>query len=201
VVDHYRERKTGPKLALAVARFRVHLHAFTLYPAGHVPYGRRAVAPAAPDGSVLWRGDAERGQDAPAWETTVFEAGLDARRGLRWSRSSPSKDSRRRRTQDRMLVLGATLLGLAEMDSGTRERIAERLGVACLEVLDRARGYRWAQTFRVQGRLIVESLERLPVRRSLCDDLLVCGAIAGLWGRPSRWDPGGPAGGVLRPLF
>ncbi len=45
VVGHLRDRKTGPRFPLTVLRCRVHGCAFTLYPPGHVPYGRRRVAP------------------------------------------------------------------------------------------------------------------------------------------------------------
>ena len=43
-VDHYRRRKTGPCYPVAVVGCRVHgRRRYTLYPAGHYPYGRVAV--------------------------------------------------------------------------------------------------------------------------------------------------------------
>lgn len=39
----WRERLTGPQYPLKVVRCRVHNVSFTLYPEGHVPYGRVAV--------------------------------------------------------------------------------------------------------------------------------------------------------------
>ena len=54
---HCRQRKTGPRHPLEVARCRVHGKAFTLYPPGHRPYGRQAVVPLASDGSRLLGGE------------------------------------------------------------------------------------------------------------------------------------------------
>ena len=58
-VDHRRARKTGPCFPITVMRCREHGHSFTLYPPGHVPYGRRAVAPVAVDGSLVQGEDGE----------------------------------------------------------------------------------------------------------------------------------------------
>src|ERR1017187_11039531 len=43
-VHHLRARRTGPQFPLTVVHCKTHGHAFTLYPPGHVPYGRVAVA-------------------------------------------------------------------------------------------------------------------------------------------------------------
>lgn len=91
------------------------------------------------------------------------------------------------------------MLGLIEVEQ--RERIADRIGVATMDVVEAARSYHSAPRWRERGWVLTRLLERLPIRRSLCDQVLVCGAIAGLWGRPSRWDPGGPLGGVMVTLF
>ncbi len=201
VLDFHRERKTGPEFAIAVARCPTHEHAFTIYPPGHVPYGRKRVAPVDQDGHVLRRGKGEPGAGEPAWEQTIFIAATDAAEGRAWARSSPSDDDWRRRTQGRWLVLGATLLGLSDVTQRVREQLSEHLGVAFLDLEEASRAYRQAFGWRDRGQAIARLLELLPIRRSLCDDLLVCGAIAGLWGRPSRWDPGGPLGGVMVSAF
>lgn len=150
---------------------------------------------------MLREGGGEADPGVPAWEQTIFVAATDAAKGQLWARSSPSEDDWRQRTQGRWLELGAKLLGLDEVGERVREQLAERLGLDCLDVIEEARAYRAAIGLRGRGRVIARMLARLPIRRSLCDDLLVCGSIAGLWGRPSRWDPGGPVGGVLLPLF
>ena len=52
-VDYHRERKTGPCVPVAVLKCATHGNGFTLYPCGHVPYGREAVAPVGLDGKAL----------------------------------------------------------------------------------------------------------------------------------------------------
>ncbi len=44
-VQLYRPRKTGPGYPVQVLLCRTHGRSFTVYPPGHVPYGRIAVAP------------------------------------------------------------------------------------------------------------------------------------------------------------
>ena len=77
-VDHYRKRKTGPCYPVAVVGCRVHgRRRYTLYPAGHYPYGRVAVVPYSAGGELLL--DADRG--GPAWQATLFGAAQDAAQG------------------------------------------------------------------------------------------------------------------------
>jgi hypothetical protein len=65
-VNHRRVRKRGPLFALTVARCGLHRRAFTLYPPGHVPYGRVAIAPVSSDGALL--------RDAPSGERAGEQA-------------------------------------------------------------------------------------------------------------------------------
>lgn len=184
-VDHYRVRKTGPRHAVAVAGCAVHRRGgrYTLYPPGHYPYGREAVAPCSASGELLR--DASTGQ--AAWAATLFGAALDGARGLRWPSDSPWDDARRRRTQGRRLEFGARLLGVhPELDEGERERIATRLGVATLKLRDAAGA--WARSWQARGAAIVAVLMVLPHEASLLDRLLAGGAEAGVWSRARRWD-------------
>ncbi len=73
-LDHERPRKTGPCFALSVFRCRTHGIGFTVYPPGHVPYGRVALAPVAPDGHVLITAHSGTGR----FDNTFFAAALDA---------------------------------------------------------------------------------------------------------------------------
>ena len=57
-VDHYRKRKTGPCYPVAVVGCRVHgKRRYTLYPAGHYPYGRVAVVAYSAGGELLREAD------------------------------------------------------------------------------------------------------------------------------------------------
>ena len=129
-VDHYRERKTGPCFALAVAACRKHPGRFTLYPPGHVPYGRVAIAPVSASGEVIVASGDEGGV-ATVWQGTVMGAALDAASGRAWQRNSSWEEPKRWRTQLRRLKLGARLVGIAVgIGKRERERVAVLLGVA-----------------------------------------------------------------------
>lgn len=156
---------------------------YTLYPAGHYPYGREAMAPCSATGAPLVEGEGRK----PAWDATLFAAAVDAAEGVRWPSDSPWDDARRRRTQGRRLELGGRLLGVhPEQDVVERERIATRLGVATLALLDAARS--WDRSWRSRGAAIVTVLEALPIEVVPLDRLLASGAVAGLWPTPRRWD-------------
>jgi len=73
VVHHVRERKAGPQIPVTVAQCRTHRRGFTLYPLGHVPYGRMAVAPVTLDGQVVLSTQSEptdSDRRSPAWRAT-----------------------------------------------------------------------------------------------------------------------------------
>ena len=81
VVHHTRERKAGPQIPVTVAQCRTHRRAFTLYPLGHVPYGRLAVAPVTLDGQVVLATEGESGagdRRSPAWRGTRLGAAFAA---------------------------------------------------------------------------------------------------------------------------
>jgi len=211
---HVRDRKTGPQHPLAVLECQTHGHAFTVYAVGHVPYGRQAVAPVTEDGIVLRRAADEAVDSASrplAWEQTLFTAALDASRGQAWPReawpwgeagASVRDAPGRWATQLRWMRRCEDLLGLAPaMAPSTREQLAWQLGVPCLVLITASQSLAGSRGYRARGQIIVRVLQQLPVRPRLVDDLVAAGTVAGLWGRPSRWDPGGAGGGVLRPVF
>ena len=119
---------------MLVAYCGAHRRAFTVYPPGHVPYGRQAVAPADSRGQVLRQGGGEAAHGRPMWEKTIFVAAVEASAGQQWSDSSLGQDQWRRRTQGRWLELGARLLGLTEVTERVQERLSEQLGLDCLEI-------------------------------------------------------------------
>ena len=184
-IDHCRARKTGPGFPVAVVRCSRHpIGRFTLYPPGHIPYGRQQVVPCRPSDSL--RQDPDTGQ--PGWQTTLFGAAIDAAQGQRWPAHSPADDTRRRRTQGCRLTRAGTLLGVhPDLDSRTREWVATRLHVPTLTLRDAAG--QWAPSWQARGGAIRTVLEALPPNGSLLDRLLGAGAITGLWPSPQRWDP------------
>jgi len=180
VVVHYRARATGPECPLAVVRCREHSgSAFTLYPPGYTPYGRRPVAPVSLSGQVLRDGESSE----PVWRRSVFSASLDASDEFRWPRTGVDV----RRTQGRQLDAAQRLLGLGLLDDDALSRQATLLGVPTLG-LRTARARTRTESWTARGAAVVSILDELEVDGRLLDRLLLAGAGAGLWGRPLRWD-------------
>jgi len=69
----FRKRKTGPRFPVEVLRCSSHGQYFTVYPMGHVPYGRVCMAPVDPAGYSLdvAAGDGEGGAFC-RWRDTLF---------------------------------------------------------------------------------------------------------------------------------
>jgi len=186
-VHHRRPRATGPRFPLTVARCRTHRQAFTLYPPGHVPYGRVAVAPRAPDGGAV---QVARARPLEAYRATLFEAALDAAEGSAWHREHEGATAHWWPTQHRSLAVATRLLGLAdEVPARHREQVAELLGVERLCVHEAARSIRAAPGYRARGRAVCRVLAAVPPGRFVPERLLECGTLAGLWGAPLRWLP------------
>ncbi len=116
----WRERKTGPCHRLRKARCRTHGVAFTLYPVGHLPYGREAVLGQS----------AEGGEDPRA---SLVGAAVAACRGDEWPEELIEEEAGPvRRTQARRIARVAFMTGLDEprVDS----RILDELGLEAIEV-------------------------------------------------------------------
>jgi hypothetical protein len=199
VVDHLRERKTGPCFALTVMRCRVHRLAFTLYPPGHVPYGRLAVAPVAADGSEERMAGDEATRSLSRWQRTVMRAALDAAEGHAWPRCSrPEGDLGGWASQGRGLDFSERLLGVSSvLDESRRLRVASALGLPALVLREQAARMNGGG-YRARGEAVVRVLGELE-RRGACvlAPLLRAGHEAGLWGAPLQWEA---ARRVLRPL-
>ena len=168
-VDHYRKRKTGPCYPVAVVGCRVHgRRRYTLYPAGHYPYGLVAVVPYSAGGELLLEADS----GGPPWQATLFGAAQDAAQGQMWPSEQnwwQRRDARRRRTQGRRLEMDGRLTGVSGgLEEREREQIATRLGVATMTVISGAR--RWGRSWQSRGAAIVAikvGLGKLAMSRPL----------------------------------
>ncbi len=195
--DHERDRKTGPCFPIWVLRCLMHRHGFTLYPPGHVPYGRKRLAPLAYDGRLE---QAEGCGGAERFRTTYFEAALDARDRKPWPQEG-YEGSRQERfpTQMRQLRRAARLLGVApELDGKRREEIAAILSVPGQVLHDAARLLGRRAGYRGLGQAACRVLQALPWAASLFERLAECGFCTGYWpaprvcpgpGRPLRRTP------------
>lgn len=179
----HRLRKTGPRIALMVARCHRHGISFTVYPPAYVPYGRAAVTPVDLEGR---RVEAEPGAPV-AVADTLWEAALDAAADRRWPETDGTVGSRR--TQGRRLGLGAWLFGLLS-EARLRERVAAVMTIPALALHEATRSYAGLTRWRDRAKLMLHLLGRC-LASGLPEMLLAAGYVTGLWGRPSRWDPGG----------
>jgi len=183
-VDHLRERKTGPCFPLTVVRCAEHGHAYTLYPPGHVPWGRRAVAHVDPEGVLIQNGEI-------CWQGTLFEAALDAAAGMAWVRQAGSGSWGSETwwgSQWRLTELALDVLGLGpEQSVDLRHAVAEVVGVATLVLLEQARAIANEPGFRSRGRA-VETVLRQATGPEVLRRLLVAGHVAGRWGPPLWWE-------------
>ena len=192
LVHHRRERKAGPQTPLTVMQCRTHGRAFTLYPLGHVPYGRLAVAPVALDGQVLFSTERERefatgDRRSPAWRATQLGAAFAAvdaptvkltdRRW--WATQTPER-----------LAQSAALLGVhPELPVPDADAIAFRLEVPRLVLRQAADDYAHARGPAARGRVLVGVLDQLGADACLLDRILAAGVCAGCWGTVTRWEP------------
>lgn len=178
--DHWRGRTTGPCFPLIVVRCRPHGIAFTLYPPGHVPYGRQAVAPATPGAA----------DDAKVFSGTLFDAALDASEGKAWPRNCPGGSDRWWGTQGRRLARAGLVAGVEPVTPHTlREQQACALDVGNLLLLDGVRTIETTPGYRARGQAVRSVLDRLSHGPRIFKRVSVSGHLAGLWGAPCEWDP------------
>lgn len=196
---HLRDRKTGPCFPLTVLHCKTHDHGFTLYPPGHVPYGRRRIAPVAPDGSPIQpeavpSQGRSRSSSLPeshrvsAFANTYFDAALDAAEGRAWTREfAPGGTDPGWGVQGRHLDRSTHWLGVAPACTPRRtETIATALRVDTLLLTEQKKDIARHPGYRSRGRAVCSVLAALT--NSPADRLVAAGFTAGLWGPPFRFD-------------
>lgn len=181
-LSHWRKRSTGPRHPLAVVCCQTHGVCFTLYPPGHVPYGRIPLVELARDGVPI-----DKGRDPP-FRHTYFDAALDAAAGIAWPQSSLEGSLQPRfLTQTRHLHRCSLLLGLSgTASSKDREKVAEQLDIGGL-ILQQARSKLLAGGFRASGQAICQVLMVLSESEPTSQRLATCGHYASIWPRNQRW--------------
>jgi hypothetical protein len=191
VLDHFRDRKTGPEHPLAVLRCTTHKRAFTVYPPGHVPYGREAIVRISPDGSLLDTTEESHGDAVSAlFADTWFQAALDGARGLYWNPYPPEgTDFKWWSTQSRRLGKATQWFGVSpDMPEALRELICEALDVDLLLLRTASQGIVTGPGYRSRAEGVRRVLAELVRGPCILERMLLAGHMAGLWGRPLRWD-------------
>lgn len=182
----FRDRKTGPEIPLQILYCEVHNRYFTIYPVGHVPYGRCALAPVDLRGEPIERTDPE---PEASCRGSLFEAALDAAVGQLWERE-PTDDlaAPRYSTQRRRIEKSSQLLGLERTLPDTAvERIRDHLRIDGLDhSLGRDR-YQRAVGLKARGMVVLDVHRATLADSSRVPRLLAAGFLSGLWGRPWLW--------------
>jgi hypothetical protein len=169
---------------VTVAQCRTHRRAFTLYPLGHVPYGRLAIAPVTLDGQVVLSTQSEPtagDRRSPAWRATQFGAAFAAiddptvkltdRRW--WATQTPER-----------LAQSAALLGAHPgLPAPDADAMAFRLELPRLVLRQAADAYAHARGRAARGRVLVGVLDQLGADACLLDRISrpACAPAAGEW--------------------
>lgn len=182
VVDHLRERKTGPPFPLYVVRCAEHKIGFTLYPPGYYPYSRHTLTPVDSEGNRLTRSD----DDISLFAGTLFEAATDAATSTPWpSESEENSLVPRFPTQVRHLQRAVTLLGIApDIEQYLREEIAQLLRIPGQLLNDITSQINLPTCgYQCRGMAICNVLQHIPAETML-ERLAEAGACVDFWPAP-----------------
>ena len=182
VVDHLRDRKTGPSFPLYVVRCEKHKVGFTLYPPGYYPYSRHTLAPVDAEGNQLTSSD----NDISLFIGTLFEAATDAADAILWPRESEEGSfDPRLSTQVRHLQRATVILAIApDIEQYVREETAQLLGIPGQLLSDISNQINQTTcSYQCHGKEICNILQSIPAE-TLFEHLAEAGAGAGLWPSP-----------------
>ncbi len=180
-----RVRKTGPGYPLTVVSCKTHGDCFTLYPPGHVPYGREPLVLLTPEGHSVTR------DRAPPYQDTYFQAALDAVGRPLWpEEGTEGSDQPRYATQARRVHRCSQLLGLlASAWDKVVDSLWSTLGIPA-GTWQQAR--KWVvnlKGIRGKSKAIVQLLALLPETNHSFFGLATLGHDAGFWPRPQAETP------------
>jgi hypothetical protein len=173
-----------------VVECRTHAIAFTLYPPGYIPYGRRPMERRASDGKPIDREprtceDPQVTRLRDHFEGTLFEAA----EGCAWPREGGGAKGGWS-TQNRHIDRGLRLLGIhPEQSARERERVAAPLRVSTLTLHEACARVCSDEGYRTRGRVLVTLLVRLlELSGAAFVRLLEAGFLLGMWGHPGLWE-------------
>lgn len=185
----FRGRKTGPGIPIRTLRCKSHGQYFTVYPMGHVPYGRQPIVAVGLGGYPV---DERKKEGVARWRDSGFEAAVDASEQWLWLREGMGEKAQPGGygTQRRWIERSADVLGLSEaIKPPVVEEIVEQLGVSGLEHDEAREQYGLASGLVERGKAIVSVLNLIRFGDDLCARLMAAGTLSGCWGRVVLWDP------------
>jgi hypothetical protein len=184
-VDYYRERKTGPEFPIAVLACSTHDIGFTLYPSGHVPYGRERVVAVTPAGELVAPDAKSNGdKESAALEGTRFAGVADAAAGKLWPRAEPGT---RRATQQTRIDDAAKLFTIHGGAAAVDAEVSRVIGVAHLRLRDSAELLAQTDDMVNQAKELMPLLCKSAEGARALERVLALGARAGLWGTVHFW--------------
>ena len=179
VVKDRRFRKTGPGFPITVLNCKTHGRCFTLYPPGHVPYGRTPLVALSVQGGVVER---ERG---PPYQGTYFQAALDASQKAAWPKEGTTGNAQPRFvTQLRHLKRCCLLFGLMAASRIRTETLWATMGIPGMAWQQARRRVVSHKGFRGKGNAIRQLLNLLPETLDSFLRLATLGHHAGFWPVP-----------------
>ncbi len=189
--NYRRERKTGPCIPLVIVQCLTHNISFTIYPPGHVPYGREPLVDIALDGfQIESESESEKDAAVNSFAGTLFDGALMASQGFFYPKEGPYDlpmicyD-----TQLNHIRKSALLLGIAEAyQVPHNEHIAEVLNIPRqfqIGQFSHIPGQPWNS--KKSGKAIRQMLENVP-RDCLFERLASCGFMCGIWPPLHIWD-------------
>jgi hypothetical protein len=184
----FRVRKMGPGFPLRVFYCHRHQRYFTVYPMGHVPYGRESAVPVDPSG---WPINVEESSIAQRWKKTFFVAALDAAEGQLWLKEVIRGDPAvpRYGTQERWVKLSGRLLGLgSDVSEQAAEKVVHELQIPAGEHRRARRDFQHSRALCGRGRAVWEVVRLLRVDKQLWFRFVRSGCLAGVWKRVIIWE-------------
>jgi hypothetical protein len=184
----YRTRKMGPRIPVRVFYCHTHQRYFTVYPMGHIPYGRKSLVPLDPSG---WPRDGKESSIAHQWKKTCFVAALEAAEGQLWLKEVVRGDPAvpRYGTQERWIKLSGGLLGLSpDVPEQAAEKVALELQIPAGEHRQARSDFQQARTLCGRGRAVRGVVGFLRVDQPMWSRFLRAGCLAGVWKRAVIWE-------------
>jgi hypothetical protein len=200
VLDHLRERQTGPQFPLYVLRCQGHGRGYTLYPPGYGPYAQASLVAMTPEGLptmvsqetpvVDAKPGPEPGPELTRYLPTYLGAAIDAAAGRFWPPGAGEQAdvALRYPTQIRRIARGLVALGLApDLDPADRLRISQHLNTGLVGKEEAGQPAN-ASTNQVRAtavcRILMAVREGWDAVRALTHSFY----LGWIWGLPYFWD-------------